>query len=81
MKGKIFPEPLFMAVIEGRKTQFREEVKSRTGFFNVEGRNDGVVTNIWECNADGWNGDDLIPVRPRYNIGDIVYLKEPYCFF
>lgn len=77
MKGICFKEPLFHATIEGGKTQTRRVIKSRSGFFNVCSKN-GVVTDIWQCDADGWNGDNLIPVKPRYQSGDIVYLKEPY---
>jgi hypothetical protein len=77
MQGINFTKPLSHKVVSGEKTQTRRIVKSRTGFFNVESK-DGYVTNIWQCDADEWNGEDLIPVRPRYKLGETLYLKEPY---
>jgi hypothetical protein len=77
MKGINFIEPLFRKVVSGGKTQTRRIIVSRTGFFNVIGKN-GFVKEVWQCDADGWNGEDLIPVRPRYKPGETLYLKEPY---
>ena len=77
MKGICFIEPLFHKVVKGEKTQTRRIIKSSTGFFNVESK-DGVITSIWKCDADGSNGDNLIPVMPKYKVGEKVYLKEPY---
>lgn len=77
MKGILFTETNFIATVEERKTNTRRLVGSRTGFFNVESKS-GIIKNIWQCDADGWNGENLIPVKPKYKIGEIVYLKEPY---
>jgi hypothetical protein len=77
MKGKCFIEPLFHKVVSGEKTQFREIIISRTGFFRVESKN-RYVTGVWQCDANEWVGDNLIPVKPRYKIGETLYLKEPY---
>jgi hypothetical protein len=79
MKGIIFIEPMFRKVVSGEKTQTRRIIVSRTGFFNVISKN-GFVKEVWQCDADGWNGENLIPVRPRYRAGEILYLKEPYFF-
>lgn len=46
MKGICFIEPLFIATVEGNKTQTRRIEKKP---------------------------------KPRFNVGDIVFLKEPYC--
>lgn len=77
MKGICFKEPLFHLTVQGIKTQTRRIIKSRTGFFQVCSKN-GVVTDIWQTDANEWWGDDLIPVKPRYEAGETVYLKEPY---
>jgi hypothetical protein len=77
MKGKCFKEPIFNGVVNGTATQFREIIISRTGFFNVNSKN-GLVTSVWQCDANGWNGENLIPVKPRFKPGETVYLKEPY---
>jgi hypothetical protein len=77
MKKILFTEPNRIATVEGRKTNTRRMIKSRTGFFNVESKN-GIVTNIWQTDANGWPGDDLMPVKPRYQVGEIVYIAEPY---
>lgn len=77
MKGIIFTESNFHLTVQGIKKQTRRIIKSRTGFFQVCSKN-GVVTDIWQTDADEWCGDDLIPVKPRYKVGEIVYLKEPY---
>lgn len=77
MKGIMFQEPLFHLTVQGIKKQTRRIIKSRTGFFQVCSKN-GVVTDIWQTDANEWVGDNLVPVKPRYKVGDIVYLKEPY---
>jgi hypothetical protein len=77
MKGICFIPPLHDKTVEGMKTQTRRLIVSRTGFFQVCSKN-GIVTNIWQTDADEWTGENLIPVKPRYNVGEIVYLKEPY---
>jgi len=77
MKGILFKEDLFRAVIEGRKTQTRR----LTGLEEVN-------QNIDSCELVGWSRDpaefeladtcDSIIASPRYKIGETVSLKEPY---
>ena len=78
MKGICFIEPLHGKTVKNIKVQTRRLVVSRTGFFQVCSKN-GVVTNIWQTDANEWTGENLIPVKSRYKVGDILYLKEPYC--
>jgi hypothetical protein len=81
MNKILFTEPNRIETVESRKTNTRRLIKSRTGFFKVESKN-GIVTNIWQTDANGWVGEDLIPVKPRYQVGEIVYIAEPYiCHF
>jgi hypothetical protein len=65
MKGICFKEPLFHATIEGRKTQTRRIMTPQPqGCF--------VPTE------KGYQDGHYINFNPRYNVGDVVYLKEPY---
>lgn len=77
MKGICFKGNLFNKVVSQEKTQTRRMIVSRTGYFQVESRN-GVIFDIWQTDANEWCGDNLVPVKPRYEVGEIVYLKEPY---
>lgn len=77
MQGICFIEPLFYKVVEETKSKTRRMIVSRTGHFQVESQN-GVITGIWQTDEEESVGDDLIPVNPRYKVGEIVYLKEPY---
>lgn len=77
MKGICFKENLFNKVVSQEKTQTRRMVISRTGYFQVESRN-GVIFAIWQTDDNEWCGDNLVSVNPKYELGEIVYLKEPY---
>lgn len=79
MKGICFKPHLHELTVQGIKNQTRRIIVSRTGYFQVCSKN-GVITNIWQTDADEWTGDNLIPVKPRYNVGEVLYLKEPYRF-
>ncbi|WRQ33499.1 hypothetical protein U5907_02360 [Bacteroidales bacterium MB20-C3-3] len=79
MKGICFIEPLFHKVVKGEKTQTRRIIVSRTGYFQVE--RDCVsrdIIDIWQTDDNEWCGENLIPVNPKYKVGEKVYLKEPY---
>lgn len=78
-KGICFTEPLFRKVVKGEKTQTRRMIVSRTGHFQVSTSSmSGVITGIWQTDDNGWVGVNLIPVNPKYKVGEKVYLKEPY---
>lgn len=66
MKGIIFKGPLFNAVLEGHKTQTRRII-------NPQPDNRGLRTS--NTLFEDWHGSEA---KPRYNAGEIVYLKEPY---
>lgn len=77
MKKICFIPPMQERTERKTKNQTRRLIVSRTGFFQVCSK-DGVVTNIWQTDANEWTGENLIPVRPRYNVGEIVAIAQAY---
>ena len=92
MKGMIFSEMMFHAVIEGRKTQTRRICKIQPP------DNDDWILARMMCTTDREqrkhegkfhyvvkDGDysfkkyDDRYFLPRYNVGETVYIKEPFC--
>ena len=74
MKGKYFIEPLFHAVVEGRKTMMREIINPQPlgNFYNkFEFTKRNRVFQKYEFTC----GASLIP---KYRVGERLYLKEPY---
>ena len=65
MKGINFIEDLFNATIGGRKTQTRRIMKPQP-ILDEKGNPTADWENIYN--------------KPRYKVGEIVYLKEPYRF-
>ncbi|MDH6304624.1 hypothetical protein M2459_001359 [Parabacteroides sp. PF5-5] len=82
MKGILFTEPNFILTIEGHKTNTRRLVKAPKGLHGIQAVSKngeilyfrGMDENERPYND---NGDDYL-IKPRYNIGEKVYLKEPY---
>lgn len=77
MKKICFIPPMQERTERKTKNQTRRLIVSRTGFFQVCSK-DGIVTNIWQTDANEWTGENLIPVRPRYNVGEIVAIAQAY---
>lgn len=90
MKGICFKEPLFHKVVKGEKTQTRRIINhfgnkehygqllchwglSRPPFLN---ENDEWR---WELQTDV-DDSGTFPIKPKYKVGEIVYLKEPYLY-
>lgn len=73
MKGILFTEQMFNAVIEGRKLKTRRIIKSKYDgkFCDITKHNFGVIIHEF-------SGNNKIGRWPRYYIGETVYLKEPY---
>lgn len=71
MKGICFKEPLFLATIGGNKTQTRRICRfDKTIPIEVEESLRGVAALMP-------NGLQYL-IRPKYSVGELVYLKEPY---
>jgi len=73
MKSITFTEALFPAVINGTKTQTRRIMKSQP---------DGMINGTPFFYGNGINDDwrNYVELKPRYKVGETVYLKEPYRF-
>lgn len=82
MKGICFKEPLFLLTVQGIKTQTRRIIKPQPeeNLALAEKGNydncDVSYTNKF-IKAD-WIDDSCNFFRPRYKVGETVYLKEPY---
>lgn len=77
MKKICFIPPMQERTERKTKNQTRRLIVSRTGFFQVCSK-DGIVTNIWQTDANEWTGENLIPVKPRYNVGEIIAIAQAY---
>lgn len=77
MKKICFIPPMQERTERRIKNQTRRLIVSRTGFFQVCSKG-GIVTNIWQTDANEWTGENLIPVKPRYNVGGIVAIAQAY---
>lgn len=77
MKKICFIPPMQERTEKKTKNQTRRLIVSRTGFFQVCSK-DGIVTNIWQTDANEWTGENLIPVKPRYNVGEVVAIAQAY---
>jgi hypothetical protein len=78
MKGILFTEPLFHKVISGEKTVTRRIVKPQPDWINGEipfCESDFRIPSRCHVNEDL---DHYFEVKPRYKVGDTVFLKEPY---
>ena len=79
MKGICFVEPLFHAVIEGRKTQTRRIIKPQPVFFGNVKYTVSQLSNGKIIVHDDYDEDNMLEsLTPRYSVGEMVYLKEPY---
>lgn len=85
MKGICFTEPLFHKVAKGEKTQTRRMINPEPIIKNdwfirkIEGWKNspfGVVSKYSDCEPERFEIMQLL--KPKYKVGEIVYLKEPY---
>ena len=76
MKGICFIEPLFHKVVKGEKTQTRRMITPQP-VDSVE--NLMFFGNKVFRTRDEY--DELIFINPKYEVGEKVYLKEPYILY
>lgn len=74
MKGICFIEPLHDKTVKGLKVQTRRIINPQP----LEIVCSTIIDNKLLFEARDEN-DVLVFIKPRYNVGDILYLKEPYC--
>ena len=73
MKGICFIEPLHDKTVKGIKVQTRRIINPQP----LEIVCSTIIDNKLLFEARDEN-DVLVFIKPRYNVGDILYLKEPY---
>ena len=68
MKSIMFTEPMYRAILDGRKTMTRRLINPQPVSIVPYGAGyRRIVTGYY------------FPIEPRYKIGETLYLKEPYC--
>lgn len=83
MKGIIFSEENFHAVVAGSKTQTRRIIKPVPDDSGLHNHTARPMSLSPEYDMRGWWGDtestsETREFKPRYKTGEILYLKEPY---
>lgn len=87
MRGICFKEPLFYATIEGRKTMTRRIINPQPNNIRSFSRSFFKETPMpYELSKKTWTPEpayhflmyDGTYIYPRYRLGEILYLKEPY---
>ena len=78
MKGILFKPKIIQAIIEGRKTQFTRVIKPQPKRINDD------FDGTWEWKEKGHYYDDLtlasmLRENARYQVGEVVYIKEAFC--
>ncbi|NDV93487.1 hypothetical protein D0T84_00955 [Dysgonomonas sp. 521] len=71
MKGICFIPPLHEKTVKGIKTQTRRIIGTK-GLFNIRIYDKAISV----AGVDVYGKEKII--RPRYNVGEVLYLKEPY---
>ncbi len=66
MNGILFKPDMIKAIIEGRKTQTRRVINPQPTHFHY------ATTGQYPCRTDGEQ------IHPRYQVGEVVYIKEAY---
>lgn len=87
-KGICFTEPLFRKVVKEEKIQTRRMITPEPIIKNdwfireIEGWKNspfGVVSKYSDCEPERFEIMQLL--KPKYKVGEIVYLKEPYILY
>ena len=73
MKGILFNSDNIQAIVEGRKTQARRVIKPQPVCYIPESNINGMFMFGLETN---YNSDAPFLMKPRYQVGETVYIKE-----
>jgi hypothetical protein len=76
MKGICFIEPLVAATVIGLKTQTRRIMNPQMPFDNMDYHDSGPFSGLWVGTSKKLIGE--YPREPKYKVGEVLYLKEPY---
>ena len=71
MKGILFKPDMIEAIVEGRKTVSRRIAKTKKPLRFVMGK-----LQVW--NQETFEGGSWWDLMPKYQIGDVVYIKEAW---
>ncbi len=79
MKGILFKPDMITAIIDGRKTVTRrlgglKEINQEPDMWRTAGTEDGMFC-FDRITPDEW----YLPIKPHYQIGEVVYIKEAWC--
>lgn len=88
MKSFLFKEHLLKQTVKGKKTQTRrthglEKINANPDRYLIKGIYPPIgSTQPYAVfyDKEQKDGFSVVSCKPKYNIGDIVYLKENYCF-
>ncbi len=79
MKGVLFKSDMIKAIVEGKKTQTRrlgglKRININPSYWSLFDIQVGMarLKNKWH--------NDLTTIKSRYQVGDVVYIKEAYTF-
>jgi len=75
MKGIMFIESMFRAVVSGKKVQTRRIINPQPDERGLRLSKVQYAVSFAKWTYEDWHGKQY---KPRYNPGEIVYLKEPY---
>lgn len=85
MKGIIFTESNFLLTVQGIKRQTRRIIRAPKDAVGIQVHTRAIDGAFWGCFALNENEGTVNPktgqewvINPRYKVGEIVYLKEPY---
>ncbi len=85
MKGICFKEPLFHLTVQGIKKQTRRIIRVPKDAVGIQVQTRAIDGAFLGCFALNENEETINPktgqewiINPRYKVGEIVYLKEPY---
>jgi hypothetical protein len=81
-KPILFCGDMVRAILDGRKTMTRRIAKGVPDPTHwVEQNEDGSFAFMYGIYGDGWMGDASIDIMPRYQVGDILWVRETFTEF